>query len=295
MPSHLARLAALSALALSLSACSNGVGGTSLGFSSPPNGSGGGTGLLQAGANGSALLRFVHGAPDIGTVDICIDQASVSGTVSTNIKYKNATLVPLTIPSGIAHTISVYTVPSTGAGTECATAPGPYFGSAAVGTTTILLGASTRSYLVLGGRAGSTLGLYYYPAPTSFVNPPTSPEAQVFNASPTFGAAGFGYSLPPAGPVQNLIPSLNPPVPSKITATVTTAGSFGIAPLPSQPSTFYVGKPVKAGTIVPLASTPAAALITGNTYVADVFSIDSTSASGVDIVSISEQTIGYGF
>ncbi len=296
MRSHLARLAALGALALSMSACSNGVGGTSLGFSSPPNGSGGGTGLLQAGANGSSLLRFVQGAPDVGTVDICIDQASVSGTTSTNIKYKNATLAPLTIPSGIAHTVSVYPVPSTGAGTECATAPGPYFGTAAVGTTTVLLGASSRNYLVLGGRAGSTLGLYYYPAPTSFVNPPTSPEAQVFNASPTFGKAGFGYSLTPAGPIQTLISSLNPPVASKITATVTTAGSFGVAALPSQPSTFYVGKPVTgASPLVPLASQSAAALITGNTYVADVFSIDSTNASGVDIVSIPEPTIGYGF
>ena len=193
MRSLLARLAVLGAFAVSMSACSNGVGGTSLPFSSLPNSAGGGTGLLQSGANGSALLRFVHGAPDVGTVDICIDQASVGGTNSTSIKYKGSTLLPITIPSGIAHTISIYPVPTTGVGTECATAPGPYFGTAAVATTTLNPAASSRNYLVLGGRAGSTLGLYYYPAATSFLNPPSSPEAQVFNASPTFGKVGLGY------------------------------------------------------------------------------------------------------
>ncbi len=177
-------------------------------------------------------------------------------------------------------------MPTTGPGTECATAPGPYFGTAALATTTVNLAANSRNYLVLGGRAGSTLGLFYYPAPTSFVNPPTSPEAQVFNASPTFGKAGFAYSLAPAGPVTNLISSLNPPTPSKITATVTTAGSSGLAAVPSQPSTFYVGKPVTSGTVVPLVSAFAAPLITGNTYVADLFSVDSTNAAGVDLVSI---------
>lgn len=293
MRSLLARLAVLGAFAVSMSACSNGVGGTSLPFSGPPNSAGGNTGLLQSGATGSALLRFVHGAPDIGAVDICIDQASVGGTVSTKIAYKGAMLSPIVIPSGIAHTISVYTVPTTGAGTECATAPGPYFGSAAVATTTLNPTVSTRNYLVLGGRSGSTLGLYYYPAATSFVNPPSAPEAQGFNASPTFGKVGLGYII--GGVNTNLFASLNAPVASKATATVTTAGSFGLASLPSQPTSFYVGKPVASGTVVPLATQFAAPLITGNTYVADVFSIDSTNAVGVDIVSISEPSIGYGF
>ncbi len=294
MRSLLARLAVLGAFAVSMSACSNGVGGTSLPFLSLPNSAGGDTGLLQSGANGSALLRFVQGSPDVGTVDICIDQASVGGANSTNIKYKGSTLLPITIPSGIAHTISIYPVPTTGVGTECSTAPGPYFGTAALATTTLNPTVNTRNYLVLGGRASTTLGLYYYPGPASFVNPPSAPEAQVFNASPTFGKVGLGYTA--GGTSANLIASLNAPVASKATATVTTAGSSGSASLPSQPTSFFAGKPVTSGTVVPLVTQPAAPLITGNTYVASVFSIDSiTTPSGLDVVSFSEPTIGYGF
>ncbi len=294
MRSPLARLAVVSALAMSVSACSNGTGGTSLPFSGPPNNAGGNTGLLQSGATGSALLRFVHGSPDIGTVDVCVDQASVGGSVSTKIAFKGFTLTPVLIPSGIAHTIAVYTVPTTGAGTECATAPGPYFGNAPVAYTTLNAAANTRNYIVLGGRAGSTLGLYYYPAAATFVNPPTTPEAQGFNASPTFGKVGLGY-IPSGGAPANLLPSLNAPAPSKAGATVTTAGSFGFAPLPAQPASFYAGKPVTTGTVAPLTTEFAAALITGNTYVADVFSVDSANSTGVDVISISEPTIGYGF
>jgi hypothetical protein len=294
MRSRLARLAVLGAFAASMSACSNGGGGTSLPFAGAPNNAGGNTGLLQSGATGSALLRFVHGAPDVGTVDICVDQASVGGSVSTKIAYKGFMLTPVVIPSGIAHTVTVYTVPSTGAGTECATAPGPYFGNAAVASTTLNAAANSRNYIVLGGRSGSTQGLYYYPAATTFVNPPTTPEAQGFNASPTFGKAGLGY-IPSGGAPTNLFASLNAPVASKVAATVTTAGSFGLAALPAQPTSFYVGKPATTGTVVPLTTEFAAPLITGNTYVADVFSIDSTNIAGVDVISVSEPTIGYGF
>ena len=225
MRSLLARLAVLGAFAVSMSACSNGPGGTSLPFSGPPNSAGGNTGLLQSGANGSALLRFVHGAPDIGTVDICVDQSFGRRNRFDEDRLQGRTVNPIVIPSGIAHTIAIYTVPTTGAGTECATAPGPYFGSAAVASTTLNPGANSRNFLVLGGRSGSTLGLYYYPG-ASFANAPTAPEAQGFNASPTFGKVGLGY-IPTGGAATNLFASLNAPAPSKPTATVTTAGSLG--------------------------------------------------------------------
>ncbi|MEA2664294.1 MAG: hypothetical protein QOI11_1238, partial [Candidatus Eremiobacteraeota bacterium] len=275
MRSLLARLAVLGAFAVSMSACSNGPGGTSLPFSGSPNSAGGNTGLLQSGANGSSLLRFVHGAPDIGTVDVCVDQASVTGTNSTRIAYKGSTPNPLVIPSGIAHTITIYTVPTTGAGTECATAPGPYFGSAPVASTTLTPAANSRNYLVLGGRSGSTLGLYYYAAAT-FPNPPGAPEAQGFDASPTFGKVAIGAITGATN--TTLFPSLNAPVASKPSGTVTTAGSFGIAALPGQPTSFHVGKPVASTLvpIVPLATTSAPIPPAGSAYVADVFSIDST-------------------
>lgn len=298
MRSLLARLVVLGAFAVSLSACSNGVGGTSLPFSGPPNNAGGNTGLLQSGSNGSSLLRFVQGSPDVGTVDICVDSASPGGSVSTKVAYKGFTTTPIVIPAGIAHTVAVYSTPAIdagGPGAECATAPGPYFGSAALAVTTLNPAINSRNYLVLGGRAGKTLGLYYYPAPGSFVNSPTTAEAQVFNASPTFGKVGLGYILTAGGTAANLSQSLNAPVASKTTATVTTAGASALAALPSQPNSFFAGKPVTTGTVVPLVTEFAAPAITGNTYVAEVFSVDSTNAVGVDVVSISEPTIGYGF
>jgi hypothetical protein len=298
MRSLLARLAVLGAFAVSMSACSNGAGGTSLPFSGPPNNAGGNSGLLQTGANGSALLRFVHGAPDVGAVDVCVDQASVAGTALTKIAYKGFTINPVVIPSGIAHTIAVYntlTVSGTFPGEQCATAPGPFFGSAPLAVTTLNPGANTRNFLVLGGRSGSTLGLYYYTG-TAFPNSPTTPQAQGFDASPTFGKVGIGTTV--GGTNVTLFASLNAPAVSKPTGTVTTAGSSGVASLTGQPSSFQVGKPVSSTSvpIVPLATTSAATLATaGSTYVADIFSIDSTNTAGVDVVSIFEPTSGYGF
>ncbi|MEO7040611.1 MAG: hypothetical protein ABI186_11340, partial [Candidatus Elarobacter sp.] len=193
---------------------------------------------------------------------------------------------------------AVYTVPTfpgSAPGTECATAPGPYFGSSAIAVTTFTPTVNTRAYLALAGTAaGATLGLYFYPAATTFVNAPTSPVAQAFNASPTFGAIGLGYLLPAGGVPTNLVASLVAPVRSKPTETVATAGSFAAAALPAPPASFYVGKAVASGTVVPITTEPAAAAVPGSTYVADVFSVDAPGGA-VDVVSVTEPTSGYGF
>lgn len=287
----LVRLGVSAALAVSASACGNG-NATSLPFAGPSNG-GGNPGIIQSGGTGQALFRFVQGSPDVGKVDICVDQESPGGLNSTSVAYKGSTLTPIALASGISHTIAVYPVPTTGPGTECSTSPGPYFGTPALAISVFTLSANSRNYFVLGGRTGSTLGLYYYPGPTSFVNPPSAAEAQVFNASPTFGKVGTAYVV--GGVVTNMLPSLNPPVPSKPTATVTTAGSFGLAALPDRPDSFAAGKPVLSGTVVPLVVEPASGQVTGTTYVASVFTVDSTNAAGLDIVSFTEPVIGYGF
>lgn len=292
----LARLAVLTAFAVSVCGCGSGNGG-SLPFAGPPNNAGGAGSTLQSGGTGSALLRFVQGSPDFAAVDVCIDSLAVASG-STNIGYLRFSPAPLAITAGIAHTLAVYTVPTgpgTGPGTECPTAPGPYFGSAAIAVTTFAPAANTRSYVVLGGTAaGATLGLYFYPAAASFVNAPTSPQAQAFNASPTFGPVGLGYVLPAPGVPTNLAASLVTPARSTATSTVVTGGSFALAALPAQPASFYVGKAVTSGTVVPITTVPAVAAVPGTTYVADVFSVDAP-AGGVTVVSIAEPTTGYGF
>lgn len=287
----------IGALALSIAACSNGSGGTSLPFNGPPNGTGGSSGTVQGGSTGVALMRYVQGSPDIGGTDICIDETSIGGSASTNIPYEGYNATPLAVPAGITHTVSIYrtlTPAEGGAGAECATAPGPYFGSPALGVTTIAPVANTRFYLVLGGRVGSTFGLFFYPGPGSFATAPASPQAQLFDASPSFGAAGFGF-VSTTGTSATLVGSLNPPLPSSVTATVTTPNSYALATFAASPASVYVGRPATGAPVVPLATKPAPGAIAGNPYVVDLISVDATTGAGVDIVAIPEPTSGYGF
>jgi hypothetical protein len=298
MRSPLARLVALGAFAVSIAACSNGNGST-LPFAGPPNNAGGNNGSFQSNGSGTALLRFVQGAPDIGGVDVCIDQSP--NTALSNLKYKAVSAAPLSVTSGFAHTIAVYAVPAAGSGTECATAPGSFsnagVATAPIATTTWNPAANARGYFVLGGRAGLNLGLYFSTFSAPFLIAPTSPQAIAINGSPAFGNAGLGYALTTGGPVANIpgAGNLAFPAPSTPTTTVTKAGTSVLAALPAQPAQFAVGKGVTTGTIVPLATQPAASGPAGSTYVALVVSVDSATAAGVDVVSAFEPTAGIGF
>jgi hypothetical protein len=298
MRSPLARLVALGAFAVSIAACSNGNGST-LPFAGPPNNAGGNNGSFQSGGSGIALLRFVQGAPDIGAVDVCIDQSP--STALSNLKYKAVSSAPLSVTAGIPHTIAVYAVPAAGPGTECATAPGSFSNAgvltAPLATTTWNAGVNARGYFVLGGRVGLNLGLYFSVFSTPFLIAPTSPQAIAINGSPAFGRAGLGYALTTGGPVANIpgAGNLAAPARSSPTGTVATTGASVLAALPAQPAQFAVGKGVTTGTIVPLATQTAATGPAGSTYVALVVSVDSATPAGVDVVSAFEPTAGIGF
>src|ERR1700760_2813547 len=245
MRSLLARLAALSAFAVSLAACQNG-NGTSLPFAGPPNNAGGGSGTVQAGSNGAALIRFLQGSPDAGAVDVCIDNVPF-GTSFQAIGYGKASTL-FAIAGGITHTIAVYNaMTGPNAGAECATAPGPYFGAAALAVTTLGVGNNVRWTVVLGGtKASSTFGLYVYNEAT-FPSPPAGSAAVSHNAAPAFSigkpnGVGFGICTttvsPCAVPValsgaQGIAaPKISPPGAAVTNSSVTSG-------LNSVPAGFY--------------------------------------------------------
>jgi hypothetical protein len=318
MRSLLARLAALGALAVSLSACGGG-NGTSLPFAGGPNQAGGTSGTIQTGSNGQALIRFIQGSPDLvtaanptGTVDVCIDNLSL-GIIGGSAKFGGAatstansgTLV--SIAGGISHTVAVYPTLTGGAGntpgSECATAPGPFFGIPAVAVTTIAPGNNVRFTIVLGGTAAShTFGLYVFTEP-SFIIAPAGNEVISHNAAPAFTAAqatkavGFGTCSTTATPCATAVTlagagDLAVAKVATAGASTTTAGT--VSALAAIPAGFYNGVGVTAGSVVPVTSVPAPAPGAGLPYIIDLYAIDA-AAGGLSLVAVSEQTLGYGF
>jgi hypothetical protein len=295
MRSLLARLAVLGAFAVSVSACSGG-NSSSLPVAGPPNNNGGTVSNYQTGANGNALIRFVQGSPDVGQVLVCVDQTSAT---SATVSFKGTSL--LTVAGGLFHTVSVY---AASVGPACANAPGPINGTAPIASTALTTAISTRTLIVLAGRAGTTLGLYAFTSP-SFAVPPTAPLAIGYNAAPTFGAVAFGYQLTTAGaatPIVGLTNVTQTQKPAGKTSITTTA--FVTGSIPAIPASFYdaaTAAPttpiatvtVPAAAASPPASAPATPTI-GQVYVADLIAIDSASAAKLDLIVIAEPTT-YGF
>jgi Domain of unknown function (DUF4397) len=300
MRSLLARLAVLSAFAVSMAACQNG-NGTSLPFAGPPNNAGGNSGTVQTGSNGAALIRFLQGSPDAAAVDVCIDNVPF-GSPFQAIPYAKASSL-FAIAGGITHTIAVYTAQSgPNAGAECATAPGPYFGLAALAVTTLGVGNNVRWTVILGGtKASSTFGLYVYAEPT-FAVPPAGAAVGSHNAAPAFSigkpnGVGFGICTttvtPCATPValtgaQGVPPAKISPVGAAVTNSAVTSG------LNSIPAGFYDGIGVPTGTPVPITSIAAPNEIAGQPYYVQLYAIDAP-AGGLNLVPVLEQTLGFGF
>jgi len=316
MRSLLARLAVLGALAVSLSACGGGTG-NSLPFAGGPNQAGGSPGTIQSGANGQALIRFIQGSPDVtsaanpnGTVDVCVDNLSL-GVLGGSAKYgaaatstaNSGTLA--SIPGGIPHTVSVFVTQPGGAGTtpgsECATAPGPFFGSAPLAVTTISPGNNVRLTIVLAGTAATkTFGLYVFAEP-SFIIAPAGSEVISHNAAPAFSAGkpgvGFGTCSTTVTPCVTAatLTGAGSVAPAKIAtaaaAPTTTPVTSALAAIPAG---FYDGIGVPAGVPVPITSVVAPTPPAGQPYIIDLYAIDGP-AGGLNLVPITEQTLGYGF
>jgi hypothetical protein len=316
MRSLLARLAVLGAFAVTLSACSNG-SGTSLPFAGAPNGAGGTSGTFQSGSNSQLLLRFLNGSPDAAaaTVDVCLDNQPF-GLITGVAKYGQFTtgssgigsLVEVT--GGAPHTISAYTsLGGSNVGLECATAPGPYFGTPAIAVATLVSPASNnvRWTVVLGGTAASgTFGLYIYGEPT-FPVPPSGITAVSHNAAPAFSAArvppnpktvGFGICTTTVTPCAAAVAltganSVAAPTRAGIGPTSTINGNVQSG-LGSIPAGFYDGAGISPGTPVPITSIAAPAALAGQPYYIQLYAYDGP-AGGLNLTSVLEATLGYGF
>jgi hypothetical protein len=323
MRSLLARLAVLGALAVSMSACGGGTG-SSLPFAGEPNSAGGSPGTIQTGANSQMLLRFIQGSPDVATpanpngiVDVCIDNLSLGviggtaayGSVATSTA-NTGTLV--SVPGSIPHTIAVYpTLGTTGggfgggtAGAECATAPGPYLGTATLAVTTLVppANANVRWTIVLGGtHASNTFGFYVFAEPT-FAIAPAGYGVTSHNAAPAFSkaaAAGVGFgtcsaTVTPCGTPTTLAGAGNV-TPAKVATTGSAPTTVSVTSgINSIPAGFYDGKGVPAGAVVPITSIVAPNAAAGQPYILDLYAIDGL-AGGLNLVPVAEQTLGYGF
>lgn len=301
MRSPFARLAVLSALALSLVACSTSNGGSSLPFAGTPNNAGGTPGTIQSGSNGTALIRFIQGSPDYGSVDVCIDSTPLGVPFSAR-PYGTASAL-FAIAGGISHTMTVYPASAANGGGECATAPGPYFGTAPLVVTTLGVGNSVRWTVVLGGTALSkTFGLYVFAEPTFAAAAPAGAAAVSHNAAPAFSTGkangvGFGICTTTATPcatavalsgAQGVAPAKVSAVGAAVTNNPVTSG------LNSIPAGFYDGIGVPAGTPVPITSVAAPAEVAGQPYYIQLYAIDAP-AGGLNLVPVLEQTLGYGF
>ncbi len=278
MRSLLARFAVLGAFAVTMTACGGG-NGTSLPFAGPPNSAGGSGGLLQSGSNGTALVRIVDGSPDAAAanIDICIDQTAFNINQPT-VGYGKASFALYGIAGGISHTVAVYTsLPAAQVpGSECPTAPGPYFGSSALAVTTITPGVSTRMTVLLGGTAAAkTFGLYVFNEPT-FPIAPTTAEVISHNAAPTFSTGktngvGFGTcstTVAPCAVAVALPGAAGVPVAKVSAAVAAVTNSTVTSSLGTIPAGFYDGIGVAAGSPVPVTSVASPSAAGGQPYVA---------------------------
>ena len=317
MRSLLARLAVLGALAVSMSACGGGTG-TSLPYAGGPNNGGGQSGTIQTGSNGLALLRFIQGSPDVatvanpsGAVDVCIDQSplgSLGGSSQYGKPLGTNTGTLTTVPAGIGHTIATYPSLGNGAGgfgtsgSECATAPGPYFGISPLAVTTVVPAINGRLTIVLAGtKATNTFGYYVFTEPT-FAVAPAGNEIISHNAAPAFsslsgGHVGFGTcstTVTPCVTPATLVGAGDIAATRIATVGSATTTSAITSPLSVIPAGFYDGIGVPAGTVAPITSIAAPSAAAGQPYIIDLYAIDGP-AGGLNLVGFPEQALGFGF
>jgi hypothetical protein len=82
--------------------------GTALPPTSSANNSGGAQGSINGISNGTAAVRFVHGSPDAGNVDICVDNQFLA----VNVPYETISKFFI-LAAGVPHEVSVYSSTAT--------------------------------------------------------------------------------------------------------------------------------------------------------------------------------------
>jgi hypothetical protein len=176
--------------------------GTALPPSSTANGDGGAQGSVNGISTGTAAVRFVHGSPDAGPVDICVDGVFLA----TNVAYKTVSGFYI-VTGAVPHAVSVYAYVA-GDVTNSACGSNPENPSPAIGSDTHPLVASVtpasnvRTSIVIGGTvAKNTLtasNITTAAAAAINLSTPIQPSVLFVFASPTNPSLSAGYFNPSA-------------------------------------------------------------------------------------------------
>gem|GEM_PF-3736606 len=201
MRSFLSRATALGVLAMAVTGCvaSN---GTALPPTSTANNGGGAQGNINGISTGTAAIRFVHGSPDAGPVDICVD----GQFVATNVAYKTVSSFYI-VTGAVPHAISVYAY-TAGDITNSACGSNPANTAPALGTNGAPLEASVtpasnvRTNIVIAGTVakGTLIAANITTAAAAALNlsTPIQPSVLMVFASPTNASLSAGYFNPNA-------------------------------------------------------------------------------------------------
>jgi len=229
MRSFLTRATALGVFAMAVAGCAAS-NGTALPPTSTANNGGGAQGSINGISTGTAAVRFVHGSPDAGPVDICVD-----GTfLATNVTYGTVSSYYI-VTGAVPHVVSVYAyVKGDTTNAPCGSnsvTPNttPVTGSNGVLLETSVTPASNvrTSIVVAGSVANGTLtksNIVVAAAPALNISTPIQPTVFVVAASPANSSIAFGYFNPS---VTGSGTAANTPVDfTTTTAGVTAATKF---------------------------------------------------------------------
>jgi hypothetical protein len=247
MRSFLSRAITLGGLAMAVAGCAAS-NGTALPPGSSANGSGGDQGNIVSNSTGTAAIRFVHGSPDAGPIDVCVD-----GTfLATDVTYGKVS--PFYIVAGaVAHVVSIYAYV---AGDTTNSACGSNYvtpnASPAKGTdgnpleVAVTPASNVRTSVVIAGTvANKTLtaaNITTAAATALNLSTPIQPSVFIVFASPAHATAAAGYFNPSAtstGTAANTAVALTASTAFKSTLAVAAASLPGFASSPGVGIGFY--------------------------------------------------------
>lgn len=273
------RLAALSVIAFSVAGCA-GSSGTALPAAGFPNNGQATTNQFVANSNGEAAIRFIHGSPDAGNVDICFDNK----VVASNVVYKTFSGFSI-VAGGVPHALVV-----SPAGAGCAT-------TSAFAVTTVTPTTGQRNDIVVAGTvAKKNVQVLTLPIPITI---PGRAQAWIAHASPSSPATvSLGYFTAATGTGVTAI--------SNVTFKGTPP-AFNLTTLPAVASDttkgigFYVGTAAVAATAtapavpagLPLASLYAGAIPPSGAFTTGVPFPSAATANTADASNAADQ-IPYG-
>jgi len=201
MRSFLSRATALGVLAMAVAGCAAS-NGTALPATSTANEAGGAQGNINGISTGTAAVRFVHGSPDAGPVDICVD----GQFLATNVKYGTVSSFYI-VTGAVPHAVSVYAY-TAGDVTNSACGSNPANPSVALGTdgkpleASVTPASNVRTSIVVAGSVAkndlTAANITTAAAAALNLSTPLQPSALIVFASPSNASLAAGYFNPNA-------------------------------------------------------------------------------------------------